>query len=53
MNSRPAHRIIQRLTDNIRNVFQNSGIRVKVLGNWDKVFVKVPVEVSTEIVLDI
>ena len=53
MNSRPAHRIIQRLTDNIRNVFQNSGIRVKVLGNWDKVFVKVPVEVSTETASDI
>ena len=53
VNSRPAHRIIQRLTCITRNVFQNSVIRVKVLGNWDRVFVKVPKEVTTETASDI
>ena len=54
VKSKPVRtRMIRILTGNIRNVFQNSGIRVKVLGNWDRVFVKVPVEVSTETASDI
>ena len=40
VKSKPVRtRMIRILTGNIRNVFQNSGIRVKVLGNWDRVFV--------------
>ena len=36
VKSKPVRtRMIRILTGNIRNVFQNSGIRVKVLGNWD------------------
>ena len=54
VKSKPVRtRMIRILTGNIRNVFQNSGIRVKVLGNWDRVFVKVPVEVSNETASDI
>ena len=54
VKSKPVRtRMIRILTGNIRNVFQNSGIRVKVLGNWDRVFVKVPVEVSNDTASDI
>ena len=54
VKSKPVRtRMIRILTGNIRNVFQNSGIRVKVLGNWDRVFVKVPKEVSAETASDI
>lgn len=54
VKSKPVRtRMIRILTGNIRNVFQNSGIRVKVLGNWDRVFVKVPKEVSNETSSDI
>ena len=54
VKSKPVRtRMIRILTGNIRNVFQNSGIRVKVLGNWDRVFVKVPVEVSRDTASDI
>ena len=54
VKSKPVRtRMIRILTGNIRNVFQNSGIRAKVLGNWDRVFVKVPKEVSAETASDI
>ena len=54
VKSKPVRtRMIRILTGNIRNVFQNSGIRVKVLGKWDRVFVKVPKEVSNETSSDI
>ena len=54
VKSKPVRtRMIRILTGNIRNVFQNSGIKVKVLGNWDRVFVKVPKEVSNETASDI
>ena len=54
VKSKPVRtRMFRILTGNIRNVFQNSGIRVKVLGNWDRVFVKVPKEVSNETSSDI
>ena len=54
VKSKPVRtRMIRILTGNIRNVFQNSGIKVKVLGNWDRVFVKVPKDVSHETAEDI
>ena len=52
VNSRPVYRIILRITGSILNVFLDSGIKVRVSRNWDRVLVKVPKEVSAETASD-